>query len=108
MDKVAMYRRILRLLVNKYARYVPSHGQIEAIAVSDAKTDNYLVIHTGWDNVRRVYATILHLRLRDGKVLIEEDGLDEGVTQELLDAGISQKDIVYSSEQGATAFKKAS
>ncbi len=109
MDKIASYRRILRRLVNRYARYIPSHGQIEPLAVCDTKTDNYLLVHVGWDHVRRLHTTIFHLRLRDGKVLIEEDGLEYGITDDLLEAGIPQKDIVYSLEQAeATIFKKAS
>lgn|SRR5262245_44514216 len=108
MDKITTYRRILRRLVNQYAQYIPSHGQIEALPVCDTKTDNYLLIHVGWDNVRRVHATIFHLRLRDGKILIEEDGLEQGITYDLLEAGIPQKDIVYALEKEETAYKKAS
>ncbi|MEW6212156.1 MAG: XisI protein [Acidobacteriota bacterium] len=109
MDKVARYRRILRRLVREYARYQPSHGQIEPIPVCDAKSDNYLLLHAGWDNIRRVHSTVFHLRLRDGKILIEEDGLEHGITQDLIDAGVSQKDIVYSLENGKSpAFRKAS
>jgi hypothetical protein len=98
MDKVANYRRALRRLVNEYARYRPSHGRIESIPVCDPKTDNYLLIHSGWDNIRRIHAIVFHLRLRDGKVLIEEDGLEHGVTQDLLDAGVAPRDIIYSLE----------
>jgi len=109
MDKVANYRRILRRLVNEYARFKPSHGQIEPIPVCDPKNDNYLLVHTGWDNIRRIHSTVLHLRLRDGKILIEEDGLEHGVAQDLLDAGVSPKDIVYSLEnEEMPALRKAS
>ena len=109
MDKVADYRRLLRRLVYEYARYQPSHGQIEPIPVCDLKNDNYLLIHAGWDNVRRVHATVLHLRLRDGKILIEEDGLEQGVAQDLLSAGVLPKDIVYALEnEEAAALSKAS
>lgn len=109
MDKVTTYRRILRRLVNEYAGYRPSHGQIEPIPVCDPKNDNYLLIHAGWDNIHRIHATVLHLRLRDGKVLIEEDGLEQGIAQDLLDAGISSKDIVYSLEnEKAVGLRKAS
>ncbi len=109
MDKVANYRRILHRLVNEYGRYKPSHGQIEPIPVCDPKNDNYLLIHVGWDNIRRIHSTVLHLRLRDGKILIEEDGLEHGVAQDLIDAGVPQKGIVYSLEnEGMPALKKVS
>ncbi len=108
MDKVANYRRILRRIVQEYARYKPSHGEIEPIPVCDPKNDNYLLIHAGWDNIRRIHSTVFHLRLRDGRVLIEEDGLEHGITQDLLDAGVSQKDIVYALENNnLPTFRKA-
>lgn len=108
MDKVTSYRRLLRDLVNKYARFRPAHGQIEPIAVCDPKTDNYLLIHAGWDNIRRIHAVVFHLRLRDGKILIEEDGLEYGIAQDLTDAGVSPKDIVYSLEAELPVVRKAS
>lgn len=107
MDKVASYRRILNRLVNDYARYRPSHGQLEPLAVCDPKNDNYLLLHVGWDNIRRQHATVLHLRLRDGRVLIEEDGLEHGITEDLIEAGVAPQDIIYANET-LTRLKKAS
>jgi hypothetical protein len=109
MDKITRYRRIMRRLVNEYAGYRPSHGQIEPIAVCDPKNDNYLLLHVGWDNIRRTHATILHLRLKNGRILIEEDGLEHGIGQELIEAGVAPQDIIYSAEKEDLAvFKKAS
>lgn len=109
MNKVANYRRIIRRLVHQYAQYRPSHGQIEPIPVCDAKNDNYLLIHAGWDNIRRIHATVFHLRLRDSKILIEEDGLEHGIAQDLLDAGVSLEDIVYALEnEELTVIRRAS
>ncbi len=98
MDKEANYRRIIRRLVRDYAQYRPSHGQINPIPVCDPKNDNYLVVHIGWDGIRRIHATVFHLRLRNGKILIEEDGLEHGIAQDLLNSGVSPKDIVYALE----------
>jgi hypothetical protein len=109
MDKVTSYRRIIRRLVRDYAQYRPSNGEIEPIQVCDPKTDNYLLIHAGWDNIRRIHATIFHVRLRNGKFLVEEDGLEHGIAQDLLDAGVQPRDIVYALEkEKVTAIRKAS
>ena len=109
MDKVTNYRRILRRLVTEYAQYRPSHGEIEPIGVCDSKSDNYLLIHAGWDNNRRIHVTVFHLRLHNGKILIEEDGLEHGIAQDLLDAAVPPRDIVYALEKKeVTAAIKAS
>lgn len=41
-----------------------------------------------------VHAVILHMRLQNGKVWIEQDGTETGVADELLQAGIPKDDIV--------------
>jgi len=48
----------------------------------------------GWDATGRVHYVIVHLRLKDGKVLIEKDGIEYGVAQDLQEAGIPAEDIV--------------
>ena len=94
MDKLEQYRQIVIRTLSHQAEFSPSHGQIETIPIFDEKTDNYLVLDVGWDQPGRVYAVILHLALRNGKVWIEVDGTEEGIAQELLAAGIPKQDIV--------------
>ncbi len=48
----------------------------------------------GWNGIKRVHNVALHVRIREGKIWIEWDGIEEGITQELLDAGIPKEDIV--------------
>ena len=52
-----------------------------------------MVVDVGWDQPGRVNAVILHVALRNGKVWVEADGIAEGITQELLAAGIPKQDI---------------
>jgi XisI protein len=47
MDKLDKYRDILTKVVEKHAKYKPSHGQIETLSICDRKSDNYLLIDTG-------------------------------------------------------------
>jgi hypothetical protein len=106
MDKMTKYRRLITRLVNEYASYVPANGRIEPIPVCDRKNDNYLLLHAGWEGGRRVHWTIFHLRLRDGKIWVEEDGVEHGIDQELLDAGVPPQDIVYPLESETAARRR--
>jgi len=94
MDKLDAYRRILQQIVGRHAEYLPSHGQIETMPIADTSRDQYLLMDVGWDRTGRVHAVVFHLRIHDGKVWVEWDGTEQGVTQELLDAGIPKEDIV--------------
>src|SRR5207248_3466059 len=53
MGRVEEYRQIVRRLVEEYAGYKPSHGQIETEAIVDPNRDHYEVMHVGWDGPRR-------------------------------------------------------
>ncbi len=86
------YREIARNLISEYARYKPSHGDIELRAISDR--DFYLLVSFGWSGDRRVHSTILHLRIDRGKIWIERDETEEGIAQDLLDRGVPKEDIV--------------
>src|SRR5713101_4731578 len=94
MDRVERYREIVRGLVEEYARYKPSHGCIETEAVVDRDHDHYEVMHVGWDGVRRVHGSVVHLDIIGSKVWIQYDGTSCPVADELLAAGIPREDIV--------------
>jgi hypothetical protein len=94
MDKLDRYREIVRRIIEEYASYKPSHGEIEAEAIIDRERDHYEVMHVGWDSVRRVHGSVIHLDIRGGKVWIQYDGTTQPVADELLAAGIPAEDIV--------------
>jgi len=94
MDKLDKYRQIIVSVVKKHAQYKPSHGQIEALYICDQESDNYLLMDTGWDKTGRVHAVVFHLRIIDGKIYIEWDGTERGITGELLELGVGKDDII--------------
>ena len=94
MDKLTDYRNIIRSILSRHAEQTPSVGQITTTPVFDERSDNYMVVDMGWDPTGRVHAVILHLHLLNGKVWVEVDETENGVTQELLDAGIPKEDVV--------------
>ncbi len=94
MDRVERYREIVRRVIQEYARYKPSHGQIETEAIADREKDHYEVMHVGWDGVRRVHGSVVHIDIIAGKVWVQYDGTSRPVAEELIDAGIPREDIV--------------
>ena len=94
MDRVEYYRAIVRRLVEEYASYKPSHGQIETEAIVDPQKDHYEVMHVGWDGHRRVHGCVVHIDIINSKVWIQYDGTNRPVAEELLAAGIPREDIV--------------
>ena len=86
MDKVNRYREIIRQTLTSLADFINQHWrqpQAEAHCVIDVEHDQYLLVKTGWTKTQRVRGTTLYLRLRDGKVWIEDDWTRGGDQQGL-------------------------
>ena len=94
MDRVTRYREIVRRVIEQYASYKPSHGQINTEVIVDPTRDHYELMHVGWDGQRRVHASVIHIDIIDGKVWIQYDGNSWPVADELTAAGIPREDIV--------------
>jgi hypothetical protein len=94
MDTLERYREIVRKLISEYASYKPSHGQIDTEAIIDPEKDHYEVMHVGWDGVRRVHGTVVHIDIIGEKVWVQYDGTSRPVAEELVEAGIPREAIV--------------
>jgi hypothetical protein len=94
MDKIETYREIVKKLVYEYAKYKPSHGEIDTEAVTDTENDHYEVLHIGWDGVRRVHGSVIHIDIIGDKVWIQYDGTSRPAADELVAAGIPKESIV--------------
>lgn len=92
--KLEQYRSIIKRIVLQHAEYTPSHGDIEVRPIFDEVRDSYLLVDAGWDNTGRVYAALLDIHVKDGKIWIETDGTERGIAYDLLDAGVPKDDIV--------------
>jgi hypothetical protein len=94
MDRVERYRQIVRRVIEEYAGFKPSHGRIDTEAVIDPARDHYEVMHVGWDGVRRVHGSVVHLDIIGGKVWVQYDGTSRPVAEDLVAAGVPREDIV--------------
>jgi len=96
MDNTAKYREIIKKIILRYANLRPSHGDIRLDPVFDETRESYLLMQAGWDQGRRVRGNLIYMTLHDGKVYIEYDGIERGITDDLIGFGIPVDDIVLS------------
>lgn len=94
MDKVNQYRHIVKQVVTYYSRLKPSHGNIRLDTVFDEAQDRYSLMQVGWDRGKRIRGNLIYITLSGEKVIIEYDGMESGITQDLIDKGISEEDII--------------
>jgi XisI protein len=94
MDTLNRYRQVVRELIHEYAKYKPSHGQIETEAIVDPETDHYEVMQVGWDGQHRIHGCVVHIDIIQEKIWIQHDGTNRPVAEELLEAGVPKEDII--------------
>jgi hypothetical protein len=95
MDNVAEYRRLTEGVFEEYERLYRSHRPgVELLIIFDEARDHYILMSLGWSQGRRVHEMMLYVRLRDGKVWIEEDWTEEGIVTQLLKGGVPKEDII--------------
>jgi hypothetical protein len=95
MDRVEYHRQIVREVLSEYHRInEKSSSPVENFLVFDEAREQYLLLLAGWQGEERIKNTMVHVRLRDGKIWIEEDWTEDGVATDLLQKGIRQEEIV--------------
>ena len=94
MDSLDEIRSIIESILIEYTKIPYAYGDIQTEAVFDRTRDRYLLMNVGWDDRRRVHGSLVHIDIIDGKLWIQRDGLEHGVTSELLEAGIPKDRIV--------------
>ena len=48
----------------------------------------------GWDDQRRIHGCIVHAEIRNGKIWMHYDGIEDSITEDLVSAGIPKNCIV--------------
>lgn len=94
MDKLTKYREIVKNTILKYAQFKPSHGNIELHPVFDEIRDHYALMQVGWNKDKRVRGNILYLTIKNEKVYLEYDGIEQGISDDLINQGIDKSDLV--------------
>ena len=94
MDKLAQYQEIITKILTEYAQLPYAHGELQRELVIDADKTHFLLLTLGWENKRRVHGCLVHIDIIDSKIWIQRDGIEEGITKELLAAGIPKDSIV--------------
>ena len=100
MDKLEYYRSTIKKILTGYyemtVKRAMTRDELEADnrLAFDEERDQYLWFRFGWDDKQRICHITMYLRLKDGKIWVEEDWTDLCVVDDLLAAGIPKSDIV--------------
>ncbi len=94
MEKLIKYRQIIQDVLIPYTEIPYSHGELICKPIFDEERNSYLLMTLGWDRKARVHGCLIHLDIINDKVWVQRDETEDGVTLELVAAGIPSSDIV--------------
>ncbi len=87
------YRNVIRQVLTRYVKEAPPEPGIETLAICDETGGNYMLVELGWQPPKRIYNVIVHLRMREDKIWVEQDWTERGVARDLLEAGVPPVDM---------------
>ncbi len=95
MDRLNRYRKIVQEILTEYHQINEKSGSTTESALAfDEVHDQYLLLLMGWQKDERIKSVVIHIRLKDDKIWIEEDWTEDGVATDLLQKGIAPEEIV--------------
>lgn len=94
MDKLDYFYNIIYSIIKEYADLPYADRNLHhKLIISDDKK-NYLLMTIGWKNDVKIHGSVVHLEIINDKIWIHRDGLEDGITDDLLEAGITKDEIV--------------
>lgn len=94
MDKLNHFYNIIAPILKEYAALPYSCQNLKhKLVISDDKKD-YLLMTMGWENDVKIHGCLVHLEIINDKIWIHRDGLEYGIANDLVRAGIPKNEIV--------------
>jgi XisI protein len=95
MDKIALYKKIVRTLLERCAETEADEQQdLQTYLVADDQHGHYLLMTVGWHDNHRTYFPYLHVDVRNGKIYVEKNMSEIAIAKELEANGVPKTDIV--------------
>jgi hypothetical protein len=94
MEELEFYRKTVEAVLRKYAEIPYKYGEIEQYLIIDENRNHFMLFDVGWQQKRRVHGCVTHVQIISGKIWIQRDGIEDGITDELVAAGVPKDKIV--------------
>ncbi|MBE9233151.1 XisI protein [Cuspidothrix issatschenkoi LEGE 03284] len=94
MDKINKYREYIKTLLTNYAKDDISTNEVDVQLIFDTENDHYQWMNVGWEHLTRVYMTVIHLDIKNGKIRLQQNLTEENPAGDLVKMGVPREDIV--------------
>ena len=93
-ETLTQWRQTLEQVLQEHAD-IPSHyTEIRDYVIVSRDQNHFMLMQEGWHQKQRFHGPIVHAEIRDDKIWIHYDGIEDSITDELVAAGIPKERIV--------------
>jgi hypothetical protein len=94
MDSLNQLQVILETTLKEYTEIPYASGDLQCRLIVSNDRHHFLLIVQGWEDDIQVHSCLVHLEIIGDKIWIHRDGLENGIADDLLRAGIPKHQIV--------------
>ncbi|MEL6381177.1 MAG: XisI protein [Cyanobacteria bacterium J06626_18] len=94
MEVLDEWRETLEKTLHYYAELPYRFTNVATYVVVSRDKNHYFLMHEGWEGNRRIHGIVVHAEIRDGKIWMHYDGIEDSITEELVAAGVPKGNIV--------------
>ena len=94
MTNLEHFRQSIKTILTKHGSSKPKLEDVEKELIFDTIHDHYQLMYVGWNGLKRVYHSMMHFDIKDGKIWIQQNMTDVDLAQELEEMGVEKGDIV--------------
>jgi len=94
MDRLNEYQQIIQEVLTEYAAIPYYHRELQTELIIGKDDKDYLLITSGWEKSVRVHGCVVHIQIINSKIWIQRDGTEDGIANDLVNAGIPKDQIV--------------
>ncbi|MBD2777643.1 XisI protein [Iningainema tapete] len=94
MDTLTKYRESIYQILKSHADIPYSYGEIKSDVVVSQDQNHYLLMISGWNGNLRIHGCVVDVEIINDKIWIQRDGIEDGITDDLVAAGVPKDKIV--------------
>jgi hypothetical protein len=94
MERIDRWREILQEILQRYADIPNRYIDVSTYLLVSGDLNHFMLMQEGWHQKQRFYGAIVHAEIREDKIWIHYDGIEDGITDELVASGIPKANIV--------------
>jgi XisI protein len=94
MDNLNSLYQIIYPILKEYADLPYHYGDLKHQLIVGEDRSQYLLMTIGWEKGMRVHGCLVHLEIINDKIWVHRDGLEDGIANDLVAAGIPKSQIV--------------